>query len=259
MKPSECRAVVTGAASGLGRHFAGRLAEAGASVLAVDIDAAGLRSLRKETDELEGTLDVEMLDVTSEESVVSVFAGTPEILNGCPNCLINSAGILRDGLLLNSKDQRKLPTTMWQKVLDVNLTGSFLTIRELTALRHLQGVGKEEDLGDAVVINLSSVARSGNPGQANYSASKAGLDAATRAWALELAPQGVRVVGIAPGVVKTPFLEGISEEALAALRSDIPLGRLGAPEHIWQAVRFAIECDFFTGRVLEVDGGSSMG
>src|SRR5262249_50854239 len=108
-------------------------------------------------------------------------------------------------------------------------------------------------------INFSSIARASNPGQANYAASKAGLDAATRTWALELARYGIRVGGIAPGVTDTSFLEGISETALARLVEEIPLGRLGRPEDIWRAVRFIIECGFFSGRVLEVDGGAAMG
>ncbi|HEY2739866.1 MAG TPA: SDR family oxidoreductase, partial [Thermoanaerobaculia bacterium] len=122
------------------------------------------------------------------------------------------------------------------------------------AMHMVQGGEKE-----GVVINLSSIARAGNPGQANYAASKAGLDAATRTWALELARYGIRVGGIAPGVTDTSFLEGISETALAHLAEEIPLGRLGRPEDIWGAARFIIENGFFTGRVLEVDGGATMG
>jgi 3-oxoacyl-[acyl-carrier protein] reductase len=109
-----------------------------------------------------------------------------------------------------------------------------------------------------VVVNLSSIARAGNPGQSNYAASKAGLDACTRTWALELARHGIRVGVVAPGVTETGFLEGFSEEALAHLRAAIPLARLARPRDIWQAVRFIVECDFFTGRTVEVDGGASM-
>lgn len=137
--------------------------------------------------------------------------------------------------------------------MDVNLTGQFLMARELAAYV------VKNNVRDAVIVNLSSIARAGNPGQSNYSASKAGLDACTRTWALELARYGIRVGGVAPGVTETGFLEGFSEEALARLRAGIPLGRLGKPEDIWRAVRFILEDDFFTGRTVEIDGGAAMG
>ena len=110
---------------------------------------------------------------------------------------------------------------------------------------------------ESVIVNISSVTRSGNPGQSNYSASKAGLDATTRTWALELAPHGIRVGGIAPGVIDTPILKNISENALRSLIERIPLHRIGMPHDIWLALKFIIECDYFTGRILEVDGGSN--
>ena len=138
-------------------------------------------------------------------------------------------------------------------MIDVNLTGQFLITREFAARVVTAGTSA------AVVVNLSSIARAGNPGQSNYAASKAGLDACTRTWALELARYGIRVGGVAPGVTETGFLEGFSESALDRLKAGIPLGRLGRPHDIWQAVRFILECDFFTGRTVEVDGGASMG
>jgi 3-oxoacyl-[acyl-carrier protein] reductase len=112
---------------------------------------------------------------------------------------------------------------------------------------------------DGVVINISSLARAGNPGQSNYAASKAGLDACTRTWALELARHGIRVGGIAPGVTETAFLESFGSETRESLAASIPLGRLGTTEDLWRAVAFVIECDFFTGRTVEVDGGAAMG
>jgi 3-oxoacyl-[acyl-carrier protein] reductase len=148
---------------------------------------------------------------------------------------------------------KKLPLAQWRKVVDVNLTGQFLMAREFAAYVI------QKDVRDAVIVNLSSIARAGNPGQSNYAASKAGLDACTRTWALELARHGIRVGGVAPGVTETGFLDGFSEEALTRLRGGIPLGRLGKPEEIWRAVRFIIEDDFFTGRTVEVDGGAAMG
>lgn len=254
MELTEVRAVVTGAAGGLGGYFALELVRAGARVAAGDTNAAGLRRLTSEAESLPGQLTVGRLDVTDEGSVESFCASAVAELGGV-NVLINSAGILRDGTLISREGDKvtKLPAAQWRKVLDVNLTGPFLMTRE-AAMHMAQGGVKE-----GVVINLSSIARAGNPGQANYAASKAGLDACTRTWALELARYGIRVGGIAPGVTDTSFLGGISEAALSRLSEEIPLGRLGRPEDIWRGVRFIIECEFFTGRVLEVDGGSAMG
>lgn len=256
MKVSNVRALVTGAAGGLGGCFALELLRAGAQVAAGDTNAAGLRKLSAEAEDLPGELFVAKLDITDEESVNEFVAAAAERLGGL-NALINSAGIARDGLLLQPGDDGEpahtLPLTQWRKVVDVNLTGQFLMARALAS--HVVETG----VRDAVIVNLSSIARAGNPGQSNYAASKAGLDACTRTWALELARYGIRVGGVAPGVTETGFLEGFSAEALARLQAGIPLGRLGRPEEIWQAVRFVIECDFFTGRTVEVDGGASMG
>jgi 3-oxoacyl-[acyl-carrier protein] reductase len=136
-------------------------------------------------------------------------------------------------------------------VLDVNLTGPFLMAREV-----LTDILKR-DTSPAVIVNISSITRAGNPGQSNYSASKSGLDALTRTWALELARFGVRVGGIAPGLIDTPILDNISEQAMKHLVASIPLGRIGKPHEIWLALKFIIECDYFTGRTIEVDGGTT--
>lgn len=254
MKLTDAKAIITGAAGGLGGAFALELARAGARVVAGDTNAAGLRKLTSEAAELPGQLSVAKLDITDEASVQEFVATAAERMEGL-NVLINSAGIARDGLLLSADggEIKTLPLAQWRKVLDVNLTGQFLMARELAA--HVVRSGTT----DAVIVNLSSIARAGNPGQSNYAASKAGLDACTRTWALELARHGIRVGGVAPGVTETGFLEGFSEEALARLRAGIPLGRLGRPEEIWRAVRFILEDDFFTGRTVEVDGGAAMG
>jgi 3-oxoacyl-[acyl-carrier protein] reductase len=168
--------------------------------------------------------------------------------------LVNNAGILRDGVLVHvaGESQRKLPLAMWQRVLEVNLTGPFLLAREVASRMIADGCG-------GVIVNISSLARSGNPGQSSYAASKAGLDACTRTSALELAQHHIRVGGVAPGVIDTPLVRDISDEALARLRSEIPLGELGAPHHVWQALKMIIECEFFTGRTIEVDGGARLG
>lgn len=258
MRIADARAIVTGAAGGLGGAFALELVRAGARVAAGDTNAAGLRRLAAEAEGLPGEVFVARLDITDEASVAEFVADAAERLGGL-NALVNSAGIARDGLLVQPQEDgetQKLPLAQWRKVVDVNLTGQFLMAREFAA-RVIADGGREDR--DAVIVNLSSIARAGNPGQSNYSASKSGLDACTRTWGLELARHGIRVGGVAPGVTETGFLEGFSAEALARLKAGIPLGRLGRAEDIWQAVRFILECDFFTGRTVEVDGGAAMG
>jgi 3-oxoacyl-[acyl-carrier protein] reductase len=254
MELSRAKAIVTGAAGGLGGGFALALVRAGAQVTAGDSNAAGLRQLAADAQELSGRLHVSRLDVADETSAAAFVAFAAERMGGL-NVLLNSAGIARDGLLVSQEDGeiKTLPLAQWRKVVDVNLTGQFLMTRAFAA--HLVAAG----IRDAVVVNLSSIARAGNPGQSNYAASKAGLDACTRTWALELARHGIRVGGVAPGVTATGFLAGISEDALSRLAAAIPLGRLGRPHDVWQAVRFIVECDFFTGRTVEVDGGAGMG
>jgi 3-oxoacyl-[acyl-carrier protein] reductase len=246
-------AVVTGAAQGLGRHFALSLLGEGARVVAGDVNSARLRALKADAAALPGSLVVLNVDIASEP-LVSTFVELAARELGGLNVLINNAGILRDGLLVSCEagGLRKMPLPQWSKVLDVNLTGHFLVTREVAAKMIESGTR-------GVIVNVSSLARSGNQGQSNYAASKAGLDACTRSWALELARYGIRVGGVAPGVIDTPLLAGISSSALAALVESIPLGRIGTADEVWQAVRYILICEFFTGRTIEVDGGASLG
>jgi 3-oxoacyl-[acyl-carrier protein] reductase len=244
------RAIVTGAAGGLGRRFVTRLAGAGASVVAADINMRGLDELKLEADCMKGRVLAIKLDVSQEDSVKAFVSNASRELGGI-NLLVNNAGILRDGLLVKKEEgwQKKLPVTQWKQVLDVNLTGSYLMAREVAADMI------KRNTKDAIIVNISSLSHSGNPGQSNYAASKAGLDACTRTWALELAPSGIRVGGIAPGMIDTPILRHVSDQTRQFMLDNIPLQRFGDPEEIWLALKFIIECDYFTGRTIEVDGG----
>ena len=246
------KAIVSGAASGLGRCFALELVRAGAAVAAGDIDAGGLEKLKTECSEFPGRLLTRKLDISQENSVTTFIAEVAKEFDGV-NCLVNNAGILRDGILAKEETGwvKKLPTAQWKQVLEVNLTGHYLMAREVAAEILKRGIK------ESVIVNISSISNVGNPGQSNYAASKAGLDACTRTWALELAPSGIRVAGIAPGVIETPILRNISAEAKEDLLENIPLQRFGAPYEIWQALRFIIECEYFTGRIINVDGGSN--
>jgi 3-oxoacyl-[acyl-carrier protein] reductase len=252
MQLQDARAIVTGAASGLGQHFTVQLAQAGAAVAAGDIDLKGLEQLKSLTEGAPGRVWSCKLDVSQEASVTAFVKEASQQFNGI-NVVINNAGILRDGLLASNEAGwiKKLPSAQWKQVLDVNLTGPYLVTREV------MGDVLSKGVKPSVVVNISSISHDGNPGQSNYSASKAGLDACTRTWALELAKHGVRVGAVAPGVIDTPMLKHISDTAMKSLVAGIPVGRIGTPEEVWQAVKFIIECDFFTGRVIEVDGGAS--
>jgi 3-oxoacyl-[acyl-carrier protein] reductase len=252
MKLSDLRVIITGAASGMGKHFSLRLCEAGAKVAAFDIDEAGLKVLADEASGLPGELKTWIANVADEDQAVSAVAEAGKAFGGI-NGLVNNAGIFRDGLLVK-KDRKtgevkKMPLSQWQSVIDIDLTGPFLMTREVAAQMVEMGTTP------GVIVNMSSVARAGNMGQSNYSAAKAGLVADTKVWGAELARYGVRVGAVAPGFIRTPILEGMRPEMLEKMMKTVPLRRMGEPEEIYQAVRFIIECDYFTGRCIDVDGG----
>ena len=136
-------------------------------------------------------------------------------------------------------------------MIDVNLTGVFLCARE--AAEHMIRFGH-----GGVIVNISSISRAGNIGQTNYTAAKAGVAAMTVVWAKELARYQIRVGAVAPGFIRTPMVAAMKPEALAKLTAPIPLGRLGEPEEIAQAVEFIFESELFTGRCLEIDAGLRM-
>lgn len=254
MNLADLRIVVTGAASGLGRCCALELARAGASVAAFDVSDA-LADLEGDAHDLPGTIRTFRCDVSSEVDVVTAMESAWDAF-GSLNGLVNNAGIFRDHLLVKKDRSTGALTTMslaqWQKVIDVDLTGPFLCTREF-ALRVIR-----ESVPTSVIVNISSIARHGNPGQSNYSAAKAGLVADTRLWAVELARYGVRVGAIAPGFVDTPILQGMRPDVLASMLKAVPLGRAAQPEELWQAIRFILECDYFTGRCIDVDGGLTL-
>lgn len=253
MRIADSRAIVTGGASGIGFHAAQEIVQAGGSVAAFDTDQAGLQNLVQQLSGFPERVRPFVADVSDERAVAACVAEASSWLVGV-NTLINSAGILRDGLLVEQRSDwvKKLPASQWRRVLETNLTGPFLMTREVAGCIMARG-GKEE----SIVVNISSASRIGHAGQSNYSASKAGLDACTRTWAQELAKYRIRVCGIAPGLVETPMLNSVSRESLDALRAGILLGNLGQVGDVWLAIRFAVECSFFNGKVIEVDGGAS--
>ena len=137
----------------------------------------------------------------------------------------------------------------WQHVLDVDLTGPFLCTRALSS--RLVASAQQP----AIIINISSISRAGNVGQSNYSAAKAGLIADTVTWAKELARYQIRVAAIAPGFVQTPILQGMRSDMVDKMVQQVPLKRLGHVSEIFAAVKFIVECGYFTGRCIDIDGG----
>jgi 3-oxoacyl-[acyl-carrier protein] reductase len=248
MQLRDMKVIVTGAARGMGAHFAQRLLEAGAQVAAGDVDEAALEALPAKVHKRK-------LDVRREGDVAEFVAWARDAMGGL-NALVNNAGIIRDGLLVR-KDRttgeiKTMTAEDWRAVLDVNLTGATFMVREVVALM----LATEARPG--IVVNMSSISRLGNKGQSNYVATKAALAANTLTWAREFAPHGIRVVAIAPGMIETPMTQGMQQKARDALVAAIPVGRIGVPEDIWMAVKFAIECDYVNGRTLEIDGGLTM-
>jgi 3-oxoacyl-[acyl-carrier protein] reductase len=248
MELRDLKVIVTGAAQGMGAHFARRLAEAGAQVAAGDVNEAGLA-------ELPQGIHRRRLDVTSADDV-RAFVGWAAGAMGGLNALVNNAGIIRDGLLVKKDRTTGEVTTLsdadWDAVIAVNLTGATRMTREVVA--HVARVGTRP----GVVVNISSVARHGNRGQSNYVAAKASLAANTVTWAREFAPFGIRVGAVAPGMIETPMTRGMHQKARDALVAAVPVGRIGEPEDVWKAVRFVFECDYFDGRTVDVDGGLVM-
>jgi len=246
------KALVTGGASGMGRAFTLSLARDGATVAFCDLDEAKIKEVEAAAEGLAGKVFGFIADVSKEDQVIKLIGDAAAAMGGL-NCLVNNAGLFRDGLLIrkdkDSGEIKKLSLSNWQKVIDVDLTGPFLCTREFAA--HCVAT----DTKPGVIISISSVSRHGNPGQTNYSAAKAGLVADTKLWAQELARYGLRTGVIAPGFIQTPILDGMKPEALAMMLRAVPLNRTGKPEEIYLAVKFIIECDYFTGRCLDVDGG----
>ncbi|MBX3160184.1 MAG: SDR family oxidoreductase [Deltaproteobacteria bacterium] len=255
MQLSSLKIIITGAAQGMGAHFAHRLAEAGASVAAGDVKEEGLAALVESTKGLPGKVHARKLDVSSEADV-GAFVDWAHGAMGGLNGLINNAGILRDGLLVKkdrtSGEVTKLTKDQWDAVIGVNLTGAALMVRDTVA----KMVTTEQ--GPGVIVNMSSVARHGNRGQSNYTSAKAALAANCVTWSREFAPFKIRVGAVAPGMIETPMTQGMNQKARDALVANIPVGRIGIPEDIWLAVKFVLECDYFNGRTVDVDGGLSM-
>lgn len=241
---------ITGSGRGLGAAMARRLAGKSCNLALVDVDGAALEDTAAHCRDA-GAPDVGTwtANVASEVEVEKKFADIGARF-GALHGLVNNAGITRDALTLKVRDGElvgKMSMDQWRQVLDVNLTGSFVCGREAAAQMIALGC-------EGCIINISSISRSGNMGQANYSATKAGVEALAVVWAKEFARYGIRAASIAPGSFATEMVMAIKPEVLEKVTAGIPAGRMGDPDEIASTVEFILENDYVSGRCLEIDG-----
>lgn len=239
-------ALVTGASRGIGKAIALELARAGFLVAGTATTATGAQAISDYLAEHDFQGAGFSADVSNDESVSALFAQIAEKL-GHPAVIVNNAGITRDNLLMRMKADE------WSDVIDTNL-GSLYRVCKA-------GVKAMTRARWGRIINISSVVgASGNAGQTNYAASKAGVEGFTRALAKEIGSRGITVNAVAPGFIETDMTNALPEAQAAALLAQIPLGRLGQPEEIASVVAFLASQNgaYITGETLQVNGGMYM-
>ena len=239
-------AIVTGGAQGIGKSIATQLALAGANVVIADMAEEMAKSTAKEISQKGSEAVSIVVDVSSFSSVEEMVKKTLDKF-GRIDILINNAGITRDALVMRMKEED------WDMVLDINLKGAFNCIKIVSPIMMKQRFGKIVNIASIVGIN-------GNAGQANYSASKGGLIALTKTCAKELASRQINVNAVAPGFIQTSMTERLSQEVREKLSSQIPLGKIGNPDDVANAVLFLVseKSSYITGEVIKVDGGMAM-
>ena len=238
--------LVTGGGQGLGELFCKTFAAAGASIVVADIVQANAERVAEEL-RAAGTKALPLVaDVSKAESVDEMVKKAMEEF-GRIDVLVNNAGITRDTLMMRMDDK------LWQQVIDINLTGVFLCTK--AAIRHMAKARYGR------IINISSVVGlTGNPGQANYSAAKAGVLGLTKTTAKEMASRNITANAIAPGYIATAMTDHLSDKAKEAFLTNIPLNRPGTPQDVANAALFLASgaASYITGQVLNVDGGLVM-
>jgi len=237
-------ALITGAAQGIGLAIARTLAGCGASVVLADVDADKAQEAAKSV--TGRALGLAMNVARGDE----VAAGIARVMTECGrlDVLVNNAGITRDGLLIRMKEED------WDRVIEVNLKGTFHCTKAALGVMIKQRSGR--------IISIASIVGvMGNSGQANYAASKAAILGFTKSVAREYANRGVTANAVAPGFIKTAMTEQLSEDVQARMREQIPLGRLGTPEDVAEAVAFLASdaAAYVSGQVIHVNGGMWMG
>ena len=239
-------ALVTGASRGIGQSVAVALAEAGHRVFCVSTSSGGCDETVAQCRELGAEAQALAGDISDAEAVVGMAKTVTEEVSTL-HCLVNNAGITRDGLFMRMSDED------FDRVVAVNLRGAFLTCRAFARAMVKGRFGRIVNVGSVVGVT-------GNAGQANYAASKAGLIGFSKALARELGGRRVTVNVVAPGFIETDMTQGLDEEVRAAALQNIPLNRFGTTQDVAAAVRFLCSdaASYITGQVLLVDGGMAM-
>ena len=246
MKLKDLNVFITGAAQGIGKAIAVGMAKEGANVAIADTNIEKAETTAHEIEAIGVKGLAIKLDVSKQSEVALAFEAFIKKF-GRLDILVNNAGITRDALVLRMKDDD------WDTVVDINLKGTFLCSKEAVKLMTKQQYGK--------IISISSVvAFTGNPGQANYSASKAGIVGLTKTIAKEYATRGIRANAVAPGFIQTSMTEAIPEKIKEEMKRSIPLGLFGTPEDVAMAVIFLAsrDADYITGQVFHINGGMYM-
>ena len=236
-------AVVTGGARGIGKAIADALARKGVNLVIADISLEQAKDTAAELEKLGGKAMPVKLDVSKADEVTKIFEDISKEF-GKINILINNAGITRDGLIMRMKEED------WDTVININLKSVFLCSKEAIKVMAKQRYGR--------IINIASVvAFMGNPGQANYSASKAGIVGLTKTTAKEYASRGITANAVAPGFITTAMTDALPENVKDEMKRAIPLGRFGTTEDVANAVVFLAspEAGYITGQVIHVNGG----
>jgi len=239
-------ALVTGASRGIGRACALELARTGVRVALAARQVEKLEEVAAEVRALGGEAFVVELDLASADSIKTAVGKVAREF-GRIDILVNNAGVTKDNLSLRMKPED------WNLVLQTNLTGAFLCIQQVISPMMRERWGR--------IVNISSVVgQAGNPGQANYVASKAGLIGLTKSLAQELASRGITVNGVAPGFIETDMTHALKDEQKLRITQNIPMGRIGSAAEVAAAVKFLASDDasYITGAVIDVNGGMYM-
>ena len=246
MKLKQSSILVTGGANGIGYGIVKQLIEEGCIVSVIDKDKQALQNLSNEYPEIVSVA----CDLTKfDEVAVAINSLIDKV--GVIHGVVNNAAIIKNAAFVNllSNENRNHSIKLWDEVIAANLTSVFyvtLNIAEHMLSKRTKGV----------IVNICSIAANGNAGQTAYSAAKAGLIGMSKTWAKELGPMGIRCVAISPGFVNTPSTKAaLAENVIDHVVKSTPVRRLGTVEEIADAVMFAFTNDFYTGKVMEIDGG----
>ena len=235
--------IITGASGGIGNSIVEKLSEAGANILASGTKLDKLKELKNKFNNIK----ILKFDISQSEKIEEFIENATTELNGKLDCVVNNAGVTQDNLAI------RMSIEEWKKVIDINLTSTFLMSKSAIKKMLKNKSGK--------IVNITSVVgHTGNLGQTNYTASKAGIIAFSKSLALEYAKKNININCISPGFIKTAMTEKIDEKFKEAIISKIPSARLGEPEDIANAVIFLAsnQSDYINGETLHVNGGMYM-